>query len=145
MMRSKRRLPILSLMLWFIAVLPATAAEGPDAQRVKRVLVVGDDHAALPVGIDILQGIRRGLGARWQTRLELYTEYLDILRFPSADHLHRLKDDLTAKYANVHLDVLIAVGAKALQFMLENRAEIAAGAPLIFGLVSDDERPAAQL
>jgi signal transduction histidine kinase len=129
----------LSLMLWFfLAALPAIASDGPKEQPVKRVLVVGEDDSALPAEIEIAKGIRSGLDAHFQTGLELYTEYLDILRFPSPDHLRRLEADLAAKYANVHLDVVMTVGPSALQFMLENRAQIAADAPLIFGGVSEE-------
>jgi hypothetical protein len=80
MVRSKRQLPILSLMLWFVA-------DGPDAQPVKRVLFVTEDDSGLPADIELTQGLRNRLRARWQTRLELYAEYLDLFRFPSPDHL----------------------------------------------------------
>lgn len=139
MARSKRQLSILSLMLWVLSSCPALAADGSDAQPVKQVLVVAEDDALLPAEIEVAQGLRNGLGARLGTRLELYSEYLDIVRFPSTDQLRRLEADLAAKYTNVHLDMVIAVGGGALQFMLENRARIAAGAPLIFGGVSEDE------
>jgi signal transduction histidine kinase len=137
--RSKQQLSVLTLIFWFVATLTAIAADEPGAPGVKRVLVVYADDSALPAVIEFAKGLREGLEARSRTRLELYSEYLDIVRFPSPDHLRRFEADLAAKYADVHLDVVMAVGRSALQFMLKNRARIASGAPLIFGGVTDDE------
>ena len=139
MVKSQPILSTLGLVFWLVSTLPAIAADGPDPRRVSRVLVVYEDASTLPATIEIAKGIREGLEARSGTRFELDTEYLDIVRFPSPDHLRRLGDDLAAKYADIHFDVLMAVGHTALQFMLENRARIADGAPLIFG--SDTEPP----
>jgi len=46
--RSERQLPILILMLWFLVLLPAIAADGPDGQPVKLVLIVASEFAAVP-------------------------------------------------------------------------------------------------
>ena len=141
MVKSQPFLSTLGLVFWLVSTLPAIAADGPDQGPVRRLLVVYEDDSALPAAVEIANGIREGIDARSRARFELYTEYLDIVRFPSPEHLRRLGDELAAKYADIHLDVVMAAGHMALQFMLNNRARIAAGTPLIFGAVSDNELP----
>ena len=102
------------------------------------MLVVYKNESTLPAAMEIAKGLREGLDARLPGRFELYSEYLDTVRFPAPDHLSRLGVDLAAKYADVHLDIVMAVGPGALQFILDNRSWIALGVPLIFGGIDDD-------
>jgi signal transduction histidine kinase len=137
MVKSQLRLQ-LSVFLWLAATSAAIAAEGTPTHPVRRVLVVYQNESTLPAAMEIAKGLREGLDGRLPTRFELYSEYLDTVRFPSPDHLDRLGADLAAKYADVRLDVVMAVGPGALQFMLDNRSRIAPGVPLIFGGIDDD-------
>src|SRR5271170_4901511 len=138
MLKSKQLLPMLTLALWFAFTLAAVAADATDERTVKRVLVVYENESTLTAAMEVASGLRKGLEARLPMRFELYGEYLDSVRFPSPDRLRRLGDDLTAKYAEVHFDIMMAVGPGALRFMLDNRARIGVGVPLIFGGVDDD-------
>ena len=45
---------------------------------------------------------------------------------------------LSAKYKDVALDMVFAVGPGALQFLLENRDAMARNAPIVFGGVSKE-------
>src|SRR5271165_1969825 len=127
MVRSKPLLSTLTLALWLVSALTAIAADGAPASPVGRVLVVYQNESTLTAAMEIAKGLRNGLDVRLPMRFELYSEYLDTVRFPSPDHLSRLGADLAAKYADIHLDIVMAVGPGALQFMLDNRARIGAG------------------
>jgi signal transduction histidine kinase len=138
MMKSQPLLSALSLALWFVSASAPIAADGADMDPIRRVLVVYENESTLPAIMGIADGVRQGLEARLPKRFELYSEYLDSVRFPSPDRLRSLGDSLAAKYSDVRLDVVMAVGPGALEFMLDNRARIGAGVPLIFGGVDDD-------
>jgi signal transduction histidine kinase len=121
---------------------PATAisVEQADPHQHKHVLIVYANESTLPAMVQIADGIHQGLNTRLPAHFEVYSEYLDAVRFPSPDALRRLGADLAAKYANIRLDVVMAVGPEALQFMLDNRRGIAQGAPVVFGGVSEDDQ-----
>ena len=137
MVRFRPILVALSVVFWLSAVLSvATAADGT-VDAVKRVLVVYENETTLPAAMEVAQGLHRGLDERLPTGFEIYSDYLDTVRFPGPDRERRLVDDMAAKYAGISLDAVMAVGPGALQFMLDNRSRIAAGVPLIFGAVNE--------
>lgn len=62
----------------------------------------------------------------------LYTEYLDILRFPDAEHQKAVTRYLRAKYALQHADIVLLVGYASLDFAIEHGTEIFGPAPFVF-------------
>ena len=87
--------------------------------------------------MEITHGLRHGLAGHEPTAFDLYTEYLDSVRFPDPANLQRMADQLSAKYSSVELDAAVAVGPTAFEFLLANRGRIAPGVPLFFGAVSE--------
>ena len=137
MVRFRPILAALSLAFWLSAVLSVATATDGTVDAVKRVLVVYENETTLPAAMEVAQGLYRGLDERLPTGFEIYSDYLDTVRFPGPDRERRLVDDMAAKYAGISLDAVMAVGPGALQFMLDNRSRIAAGVPLIFGAIND--------
>ena len=88
--------------------------------------------------MEIFRGLRNTLQVRPSTSFELYSEFLDTVRFPDPDLRRRLVDTISAKYRNVSFDLVFAVGPGALHFLLDNRDTVAKGAPIIFGGVSNE-------
>lgn len=113
---------------------PCSAEAG---EPVKRLLVVYENESTLFAVTEVARGLREGFEGDAQTRIEYYSEYLDAVRFPGADHLARQAQYLAAKYSDIPLDVVLAAGPGALRFLLEHREEIAPGIPLVFGGITD--------
>jgi signal transduction histidine kinase len=128
---------VLALVAWLIAAGSGVAAAGDGEPAVRRVLVVLQDESTLEASMDIARGVRKALNDQGATKFEVYIEYLDIVRFPAPDNVRRLADYIVKKYENVPLDAVIALGPRAIQFMLEHRRRIAPGVPLVFGDVSE--------
>jgi hypothetical protein len=127
---------VLAVVASLTAVSTAVPATGDD-QTVRRILVVLQDESTLIASMDAARGVREALSDRGTTEFEVYTEYLDIVRFPAPDHVRLLSDYLVDKFETVPLDAVVALGPRALRFMIENRRRIAPDAPLVFGDVSE--------
>jgi signal transduction histidine kinase len=102
---------------------------------IDRVLVVYQDNPTLPAVIEIAEALNGRLKEELG-RPEIYPEYLDATRFAGPEHLVRVAEALTKKYAESPPDVVVAIGPEALRFMLEKGDGIAPGNPLVFGDLS---------
>ncbi len=101
--------------------------------QLKRLLILHSYHQGLHWTDAIQAGILESLSASGQ-RYEIFTEYLDALRFPQllqagfTGTLTRLQD----KYWNRQPDVVLVSDNHAYNFMLANRDQITPGKPLVF-------------
>ncbi|NVD38920.1 histidine kinase [Ensifer sp. HO-A22] len=130
-MGSRCRLAVATLL--FLVFAPALAV----AASPQRILVVYENESTLFAVVEVAAGLREQLEASAPGHIEIYTEYLDIVRFPSADRRKQLSDDLVAKYRDMRLDAVLAVGPGALRFLLERRDRLASGVPIVFGAIRD--------
>jgi hypothetical protein len=64
--------------------------------------------------------------------LEVFSEYLDLARFPAARYGDDIVPYLRARYATRKPDVLIVVSNITLQFVLDHRDELFPGVPIVF-------------
>ncbi|KQV35164.1 MULTISPECIES: hypothetical protein [unclassified Rhizobium] len=132
----------LAIFQWIILLVVslagvAAAAAQSASDPVKRVLVVYENDSTLAAAVEVAQGLRTSMQAEMPATIEIYSDYLDVVRFPQADHVQRLVADLTAKYADIKFDVVMAVGPGALKFLTENKAIAGADTPVVFGAVTD--------
>ena len=82
------------------------------------------------------KALREALGAKAPKFVEYYPEEIDPLRFPGAaqsDFMALLR----TKYVDVPVDLVIASGIEALQFVADHRDAIWPGAPVVFAGVFD--------
>nr|WP_292765093.1 ATP-binding protein [Mesorhizobium sp.] len=108
----------------------------PEEKPFRRVLVVYENESTQVAAMEIARGLGSGLLDRDPTQFEIYTEYLDNARFPEPGNLVRMSEHLAKKYASLPLDIVIAAGPTAMKFMLDHRAQIAPGVPMLFGAVA---------
>jgi hypothetical protein len=128
---------VLAIGTTFALASSGTLALENGDETVHRVLIVYQDSSTFTSAIEIAQGLGHGLKNLPNTNLEVYTEFLDIVRFSAPDHIRRLADNLAAKYQKVPLNVVVTVGPEALQFMLNYRSRIASMASVVFGDMSE--------
>jgi signal transduction histidine kinase len=120
-----------------LAGLPVGAAEtNSEDPPPKRVLVVYENESTLFAVREISRGILDTLEQSAPGQFEIYSEYMDAVRFPGAGAIARFREDLIAKYSDLPLDTVITVGPDALQFMLDNREDIAPSAPIVFSAIT---------
>jgi PAS domain S-box-containing protein len=110
----------------------------------KRVLILSEGESNLPAATNIGTIMRETLRSKLPTGLIIYSEFLDVDRFPEPSHDARMATFLGEKYTGIPINLVIANGPRALDFMLEHRAKLFTGAPLLFvalGAPSTTGRP----
>ncbi|WP_311044122.1 ABC transporter substrate binding protein [Rhizobium sp. NZLR3b] len=114
----------------------AVAQVGP--HPVSRVLLIYENESTLTAAVEVAQGLRASMSKAMPADIEIYSEYLDTVRFPSPANVARLTDYLTSKYQGMTFDVILTIGPGALKFALDHRTAIGGGAPIVFGAVTDN-------
>ena len=98
------------------------------------ILVLEDESAERPAYVSFMRGLREGLAPLGSA--VVFTENLDLARFPQPEHLQRQSDWLKAKYRDVGIDIVVAAGPRALAYALRDRSMLFPAAPILF--VGDD-------
>ena len=117
-----------------ILLTPATSAAALEAQPgpPRAVLVLYDENKDFS-GLALMdQSLKAALKVGTPTGLQVYTEYMDVSRFNEPGYDTQLRDFYRRKYAGKHIDVIIAVMAPSLDFVLKYGGEIFPGAAVVF-------------
>jgi signal transduction histidine kinase len=125
------------LLLAFSAVFAAT--DGWAADRSPRVLIIYPYDERLPSTNIAGDTARARLLAARDGKIDLFSEFLDLSRFPDPSHIASMADYLADKYKAVRPDVVIALGNESVDFMVANRDKVAPGARIVFGGISAEE------
>ena len=102
-------------------VRPATPASA------QSVLVLLETESNLPASVAIVAALREAMNSAVASGLVLNEEYLDLDRFRPDDQKALMADYLRRKYANAPIDLIIAGGGRALDFLLDHRADLFPG------------------
>ncbi len=102
-----------------------------DTNPPKRVLILYslDNEEGIYGGFD--RALRSGLRSQARDPLELYTEYLDLIRFPSATHSKVLVKLLKLKFSGQKPDLIVPVSHAALRFLLGEGRDLFPGTPIV--------------
>jgi signal transduction histidine kinase len=115
---------------------PAVASGQPP-----RVLVLYSNERLLPANVVADEAIRATFMAGTHGKVEFYSEFLDVDRFPGEAEQDRERDFLADKYRQRPPDLVIAGGRSALAFLLKYRATLFSKLPIVHCAVSLDELP----
>ena len=130
---------------WFNAAVgrpvERTSAAGPTPPPVQRVLVLYSDERLLPANIIVDEAIRAAFAVGTNNRVEFYSEFLDVSRFPGEEQQQRQRDFLRDKYRERPPDLVIAVSGGALVFLVKHRADLFTGVPIVYCSVAGDPHP----
>ncbi|WP_244313636.1 sensor histidine kinase [Stappia sediminis] len=121
----------------FLYPLSPALPQGDERSQVARVLIVSENESTLNAIAEIRTALQREFEGGAPTSVELYTEYLDTVRFPGSDLRDRLVEMMTSKYADAPLDVVITIGPGAFRFILENREAIAPDVAIVAGAITE--------
>ncbi len=111
----------------------------------KTVLVLYGDRLSIPAMKSTEQGLMAGLSRGQAEDLEIFSEYLDLGRFPAAQYEGDLVRYLRTRYAARKPDVVIAVGSSALELAVAHRDELFPGVPIVLANVDLREVEASEM
>ncbi|CAN7418774.1 sensor histidine kinase [Rhizobium sp. LjRoot258] len=125
--------PLLASLLLIASNCYAVASDTSHAivDRVPRVLILYPYDERLAATTAAGEALRNRLLEAEDGKVDLFSEFLDLSRFPEADHVARMGRFLAAKYAARRPDVVVALGKESASFISSNRASIAPDARII--------------
>ena len=113
----------------------------PAPELPQRVLILYSDERLIPANIIVDQGIHEVFTGNTSKHIELYSEFLDVVRFPGEEQRQLQRIFFREKYHARLPDLVIAVGGGALVFLTERRAELFAGVPVVYCSIAGDPAP----
>ncbi len=130
--RLRRDGALLALLVVSTSVtFAATPAPPEDANRAPRVLILYPYDERIAATTVAGEALRRRLLEATDGKIDLFSEFLDLSRFPEAEHVTRLGRYLAVKYAAHRPDVVVALGKESASFISTNRATIAPEAKIV--------------
>src|SRR5262245_508830 len=126
-MRASPAVAALSLL----ALMPVNAY----AAAPKNVLIVRGESPDLPGITTVIQAIETTVRETVSTSVEFYIESVETGRFDISSYEQRLADLIADKYADIPLDLVVALSQPATQFVLRERPILFPRAPILFGVV----------
>lgn len=133
------------LLCLVIVLSTVSAANAADAGRAKRVLMIATASRFSPgLGVaerNIVATVRRLIPAR----IEFYSEYLDIIRFPTKSYGRLFRDYLHEKYAGQRPDLLILIYVGHLMVAEKFLSEFFPGVQILVAGLTEEEIPIDQL
>src|SRR5688572_20736726 len=133
--RSRRRVhdAVARLVVVLAAVLLiGGAARAEIVGRSPRVLILYPYDERLPATAIAGEKARDRLQAATGGNIDLFSEFLDLSRFPEEAHLHRMARYMSEKYGDRRPDVVIALGEPSTRFVINNRQAVARDAKIVF-------------
>jgi len=123
------------LILLFAGLAVATSATAKPLPR--SVLIVSQWDPGLPFFAALSSAFHATLHANSPEPISVYSEALDLSRFPAPKYQENFRRYLRDKYRDKDLGAIVAVGALAFEFMLRARVEVSPTAPLVFSEVDE--------
>ncbi|WP_244621877.1 sensor histidine kinase [Neomesorhizobium albiziae] len=117
-------------LLAILAAVSAGLAEIVDL--VPRVLILYPYDERIPATTIAGESARNRLLEATAGKIELFSEFLDLSRFPENVHVDRMARYLAEKYVDHRPDLVIALGEEATSFIATNRKTIAPHAKIVF-------------
>ncbi|MGI0525875.1 HAMP domain-containing histidine kinase [Rhizobium giardinii] len=99
--------------------------------RVPRVLVLYPYDERIAATTAAGEAVRARLLEATGGKIDLFSEFLDLSRFPEDRHIDRMAQFLSTKYADHRPDVVIALGEQSAKFIMTYRASLAKDARII--------------
>jgi PAS domain S-box-containing protein len=127
------------LVLALFLGLPATA------QETKNVLVIYGNTAELPWVKIFDASLRSSVTGSTSQRVDFYTEYFDVARFPALRHHDAFLELVRARYADRKIDVVVLGGATAFDFIMSRRKILLPNVPIVFSFLPPDRVKAPRL
>lgn len=129
------RASLLLALVFFVQVSAATSAQAPAKRNVLILSDVGMSHSLTAA---VMQQIVAGVGQTPDRHVEFYSESLDLQAFPRRPSRADAQEWLAKKYGDHTLDVIVAVGPGAIDFLSSDAQALFPEVPIVIcGSASD--------
>jgi signal transduction histidine kinase len=129
------RASLLLTLLFFVLVSAPTSAQAPAKRNVLILSDVGMSHSLTAA---VTRRIVTGMGERPDRHVEFYSESLDLQAFPGRPSRGDAQEWLAKKYGDHTLDVIVAVGPGAIEFLSSDARALFPDVPVVIcGSASD--------
>ncbi|CAN7422792.1 sensor histidine kinase [Pararhizobium sp. LjRoot255] len=118
-------------LLLLVAFSSTAAASQAIVGRVPRVLVLYPYDERIAATTAAGEAVRARLLESTGGKIDLFSEFLDLSRFPEDRHIDRMAQFLSTKYADHRPDVVIALGEQSARFVVTHRESLAKDAQII--------------
>src|SRR5882757_10456796 len=112
-----------------VLLVSSTAQDSGNPPKRVLLLYSFDKDEGMYTGFD--HALRSELRSGVRDRVEFYTEYLDLVRFPSRAHAANLVKLLKLEFAEQKPDLILPVSYSAMQFLLEDGKDLFPGIPAV--------------
>ena len=119
---------LLALLFFVLVSAAATSAQAPAKRNVLIISDVGMSHSLTAA---VTQRIVAGVGETPDRHVEFYTESLDLQAFPGRPSRGDAQEWLAKKYGNHTLDVIVAVGPGAIEFLSSDARALFPDVPIV--------------
>ena len=132
-MVQERRSVAALLRVLFAALLALLGASSSltSVAAERSVLVLHSQHMGFPVSDGIGQGIIHSAREAGYSASEIQTEFLDLIRYPTAENRRLVSDLMTHRLSGKTIDIVFAEGSPALEFSLQEGAKLFPRAVLV--------------
>jgi PAS domain S-box-containing protein len=137
-----QRCSLLSLLtLLLLTTHSATAA----SQDCRHVLLIYGDQKDLPMNLIVDGRLRSIIREKLGDGVDLFSEYLDVSRFPDRRNRRELLEFLHTKYSAHGLDLIVVIDSAALDQILLHRDWFFSATPVVFCCVTEAEYKARRM
>ncbi|MBB4297446.1 sensor histidine kinase [Rhizobium leguminosarum] len=126
---ARSQVALCCLLLVILAAAPAVSME--IVGRVPRILILYPYDERIAATTAAGEAVRTRLLEATTGKIDIFSEFLDLSRFPEETHVAGMARYLTDKYADRRPDVVIALGEESASFIVPNRETIAPGARIV--------------
>jgi hypothetical protein len=99
--------------------------------RAPRVLILYPYDERIAATTEAGEAVRNRLREGTEGKIDIFSEFLDLIRFPEKAHVEKMARFLTDKYRDRPPDVVIALSDESASFIGANRQTVAPGAQIL--------------
>jgi PAS domain S-box-containing protein len=135
--RFSRHPVIIGMALFALEFCAGRTLYGANVNETKKVLILYSFDKEEDFFYLFDRTLRSSLESKSADRIEFYTEYLDLVRFPGTRHAEILAKLLKLKFSQQKPDLIIPVSYPALNFLLETGKDLFPETPIVFSCIGD--------
>jgi ABC-type uncharacterized transport system substrate-binding protein len=117
--------------IFLVALSPKPSAFAAEERQQKRVLILYSFENEVGLFSDFDESLRTTLKSGGIGRIEFHTEFLELARFPAAEHENELETLLRSKYSTEQIDLVIPVSLPAIDFVLSRTERLFPNIPVV--------------